>query len=108
MKIESIEAINAANGSNQVLTLDLQSVLDFSDSVNDLITAGTGAAQQNSLLIKADAGDTVRLAQDGNGTWAENTGQAFDGYDVYAFTASGTVLTTLAIDDDATVVENFT
>ena len=110
LSIESIESLDIGNGQAQTLTLDLQSILDFSDDVNDLIETEVGA-QQNSLLVIADNTDTVNLAADASGSWAPNAGTpAFQDYDVYTFTTTvgANTLATVAIEDDATVGLNTT
>lgn len=107
MKIDSIESLDIGNGQAQTLTLDLQSIIDFSQDVNDLVDGAITGTQDNSLVIIADTTDTVNLKANVNGVWAEDTGAAFQDYDVYTFTSGGsTILSTLAIDDDATVALN--
>ena len=103
----TIETVNMDDGQLNDLVLDLEAVLNFSETVNTDLNAvvGTvtpgGIVPADSLVIEGEAGDTVTLKNGASGGWQlVDDSTAFANHDIYAYVDGANVLAAVAIDDD--------
>ena len=110
--LTSIETIDLNSTTTNTLTVNLQDVVDISETVNtDLDSAlatlspAAGYSSVNNLLISGNGSDTVNLVDDpSGGGWVDigsNVTIGGQAYDVINYTrADGSVAATVAIDTD--------
>lgn len=111
--IRGIEAIDISGsaGDDNLLVLGVDDVRSMSTLSNvDLATAGFGPISAENLVIFGNAGDSLSLAA-GEGTFAggvwSKVGEVTIGgevFDVHNYVRSGTILATVAADQDVIVV----
>lgn len=112
--IFGFETIDLSGGGNNTLIMAVDDVLDFSDLANaDLSASGFGGTlSHNSVVVFGTAGDQLELAAPGagevgdGGAWAiaGTTSIGGQAYDVANFTLSGTVIASVAVHDDVTLL----
>ena len=116
IQLDSIERIDLNSSHANELTLNLQDVLDLSETIDgDLAAAfaaqmpGVTVSDTENLLISGSSNDVVNLLPSGSGSW-QKTGRSVevDGqdHDVVNFTSGGNVLATVAIDSDVSLNTN--
>ena len=110
--VKDIEAVDLENGQANKLTLDLNAVELFSDSVHETLDLALpfvlpeAVSPGETLLVDGDSVDQVDLKNSpGGGEWQlMGDAPAFEEYDVYAYVdAGGSVQAAVAIDDDVPV-----
>ncbi|MEP1443247.1 MAG: tandem-95 repeat protein [Hyphomicrobiales bacterium] len=102
----SIETLNVFNGEVNVLTLDETDIFDLSETSNAQLETILGASLPQSILIVAEAGDTVNLQLNDPILANYRLGTPTGGFTIVEVTdgEGSTVLATIGISDAATVV----
>jgi len=107
LELSGIEVLDIANGQDDVLQLDFETIAELSDTSDGDLEALLDAALPNAHSVLADASDTLVL--DGGGVFAVSQTDLLDGADggtveIWSFTDSGgNVLATLGVDSEVEV-----
>ena len=101
--VTGIETIDLTGAANVTLTIGIDDVLAFSGNSNSALA---GAPDDDNLVIAAGAGDAIDLTANGqDGSWVSAGSTIIGGetYGLYDFqdAASGLIVASVAIDDDA-------
>jgi hypothetical protein len=93
-KVRSIEAIDFSGSGDNILSLPIRDVLNFSHTPNPDFT---GAASHNSLVIIGDAGDMLHLPGFKAGDMDVHLdGTAGGDFNIYNYERNGVVVATVA------------
>ena len=107
----NIEALNISNSEVNTLTLDETNIFNLSETSNIMVEGLLGGASlPESILINAEAGDTVNFELDDAGTFEYNIATPVGGFNIVELVDLGTgfVSGTVAVSNTATlVVEGF-
>jgi VCBS repeat-containing protein len=113
LTITDIEALDMTNGQANALSLTLADIEGLSSERDTDLEAllGVALADPDSATVYGDVGDTLNLSNPegdivqnppGTGPVSDGNGNSFDIYQF--FDGSNTLLATLAVDDDVSVV----
>ncbi|SFM36874.1 VCBS domain-containing protein, partial [Shimia aestuarii] len=108
LSLKDIEAIDMQNGLVNQLELSLSDIVDLSSTADTLLESLLAAALPESAMVYGDGGDTLTLLNGVDGAFQHAAGKSVDDgegnlFEIYEYVSGGSILATIAIDEDILV-----